>query len=249
MSELPMLDLMIFLPLMGAVTPGLPSDATTSPVFAGEHSSSRSCTFAALAGRAVRASMARPPASSSAPTSSWIPEWGIGYITGIDGISLWMVLLTTFLMPLGVLASWSITTRVKPYFIFLLVLETGMLGVFCALDLFLFYLFWEVTLDPDVLPDRDVGLRPPHLRRDEVLPLHAGRFSVDARGDPVPLLRGDGCADVRLPRAARYSRWHLEHAAAACSSASSHPSPSRCPSYRCIRGCRTRTRKRRPPAR
>jgi NADH-quinone oxidoreductase subunit M len=80
--------------------------------------------------------------------ASWIPQWSIGYVTGIDGISLWMVMLTTFLMPLGVLASWSITARVKPYFVFLLILETGMLGVFCALDLFLFYLFWEVTLIP-----------------------------------------------------------------------------------------------------
>jgi NADH-quinone oxidoreductase subunit M len=79
---------------------------------------------------------------------AWIPDWGIGYITAIDGVSLWMVMLTTFLMPLGVLASWSITKRVKPYFVFLLALETGMLGVFCALDLFLFYLFWEVTLVP-----------------------------------------------------------------------------------------------------
>ncbi|HEV3472409.1 MAG TPA: NADH-quinone oxidoreductase subunit M, partial [Actinomycetota bacterium] len=80
--------------------------------------------------------------------AKWIPEWGISYITAIDGISLWMVLLTTFLMPLAVLASWSITSRVKPYFAFLLALETGMLGVFCALDLFLFYLFWEATLIP-----------------------------------------------------------------------------------------------------
>ncbi|MDQ3939796.1 MAG: NADH-quinone oxidoreductase subunit M, partial [Actinomycetota bacterium] len=81
-------------------------------------------------------------------TAGWIPEWGIGYVTGIDGVSLWMVMLTTFLMPLGVLASWSIRKRIKPYFIFLLALETGMLGVFCALDLFLFYLFWEATLVP-----------------------------------------------------------------------------------------------------
>jgi NADH-quinone oxidoreductase subunit M len=78
----------------------------------------------------------------------WIPEWGIGYTIGLDGVSLWMVLLTTFLMPLGVLASWSIEKRVKPYFVFLLALETGMLGVFSALDLFLFYLFWEATLVP-----------------------------------------------------------------------------------------------------
>ena len=59
-----------------------------------------------------------------------------------------MILLTTFLMPLGILASWSITKRAKPYFVFLLALETGMLGVFAALDMFLFYLFWEATLVP-----------------------------------------------------------------------------------------------------
>lgn len=78
----------------------------------------------------------------------WIPQWGAGYRTGIDGVSLWMVLLSTFLMPVGVLASWSIKSRVKPYFVFLLALETGMIGVFCALDMFLFYLFWEATLIP-----------------------------------------------------------------------------------------------------
>ena len=78
----------------------------------------------------------------------WIPDWGISYLTGIDGISLWMIMLTTFLMPLGVLASWTVTKRLRPYFAFLLALETGMLGVFAALDLFLFYLFWEATLVP-----------------------------------------------------------------------------------------------------
>ena len=80
--------------------------------------------------------------------AEWIPEWGISYMTGVDGISLWMVMLTTFLMPLAVLASWPVTRRAKPYFVFLLALETGMLGVFAALDLFLFYLFWEGSLIP-----------------------------------------------------------------------------------------------------
>jgi NADH-quinone oxidoreductase subunit M len=80
--------------------------------------------------------------------AQWIPEWGIGYITGLDGASLWMVMLTTFLMPLAVLASFTIDKREKVYFVFLLALETGMLGVFSALDLFLFYLFWEATLVP-----------------------------------------------------------------------------------------------------
>jgi NADH-quinone oxidoreductase subunit M len=78
----------------------------------------------------------------------WIPQFGVGYTTGIDGVSLWMIMLTAFLMPLGVLASWTITSRVKPYFVFLLALETGMLGVFSAIDMFLFYLFWEAVLIP-----------------------------------------------------------------------------------------------------
>jgi NADH-quinone oxidoreductase subunit M len=79
----------------------------------------------------------------------WIPAWGIAYRVGIDGISLFMVLLTTFLMPLAVLGSWSgITRREKSYYALLLVLTTGMLGVFVAMDLFLFYVFWEVMLIP-----------------------------------------------------------------------------------------------------
>ncbi|MBI3077268.1 MAG: NADH-quinone oxidoreductase subunit M, partial [Deltaproteobacteria bacterium] len=79
----------------------------------------------------------------------WIPQWGIAYHLGVDGISLFLVLLTTFLTPLALLASWSaITARVKEFLICMLLLETGMLGVFAALDLFLFYIFWEAMLVP-----------------------------------------------------------------------------------------------------
>lgn len=82
-------------------------------------------------------------------TADWIPSLGITYHVGIDGISLFLVLLTTFLTPLAILSSWnSIQQRVKEYFVFVLVLETGMLGVFVALDLFLFYVFWEAMLVP-----------------------------------------------------------------------------------------------------
>ena len=80
--------------------------------------------------------------------AAWIPAYGIAYIVGIDGISLFLVLLTTFLMPISILASWSVTERVKEYLFFMLLLETGMLGAFVALDLFLFYVFWEVMLVP-----------------------------------------------------------------------------------------------------
>ena len=82
----------------------------------------------------------------------WIPHPNIHYHMGVDGISLWLVVLTTFLMPLCVLISWkSIGDRVKEFFILMLVLETAMLGVFVALDLFLFYFFWEATLIPMAL--------------------------------------------------------------------------------------------------
>ena len=78
----------------------------------------------------------------------WIPSLGIDYSMGVDGISLFLILLTTVLSPLAILASWTITDRVKEYFVFMLLLETGMVGVFASLDLFLFYVFWEVMLIP-----------------------------------------------------------------------------------------------------
>ena len=80
---------------------------------------------------------------------AWMQSPAINYHLGVDGISLFLVLLTTFLTPLAVLASWKgITERVRGFFVMLLVLETGMIGVFLALDLFLFFLFWEVMLVP-----------------------------------------------------------------------------------------------------
>ncbi|MFQ5926982.1 MAG: NuoM family protein [Terriglobia bacterium] len=77
-----------------------------------------------------------------------VPGFNVNYHVGADGLSLFLILLTTFLTPLAVLSSWPITQRVKWFFITLLVLETGMLGVFVALDLFLFFVFWEVMLVP-----------------------------------------------------------------------------------------------------
>jgi len=80
---------------------------------------------------------------------AWIAPWGIRYTVAVDGISLFLVLLTTFLMPLSVLGSWSYITKREPgFYSLLLVLTTGMIGVFVALDLFLFYVMWEVMLIP-----------------------------------------------------------------------------------------------------
>jgi NADH-quinone oxidoreductase subunit M len=83
---------------------------------------------------------------------SWISTPNIHYHMGVDGISMWLIVLTTFLTPLCVLISWnSIHERVKEFFILLLILETALIGVFTSLDLFLFYFFWESTLIPMAL--------------------------------------------------------------------------------------------------
>lgn len=79
---------------------------------------------------------------------AWIPSFDIDYYMGIDGISLPLVVLTGFVCVVAMIASWSITKHVKAYCMLFLVLETGMLGVFMALDFFLFYVFWEVMLLP-----------------------------------------------------------------------------------------------------
>ncbi len=89
------------------------------------------------------------PAFQFSETFDWLPSIGITYTLGLDGITLSLVLLTTFLMPLAILSSFkSIESRVREYYFLLLALETGMLGAFVALDLFLFYVFWEAMLIP-----------------------------------------------------------------------------------------------------
>lgn len=83
---------------------------------------------------------------------AWISSPNIHYHMAVDGMSMWLVVLTTFLAPLCVLISWkSVHDRVKEFFILLLILETALIGVFTSLDLFLFYFFWEATLIPMAL--------------------------------------------------------------------------------------------------
>jgi NADH-quinone oxidoreductase subunit M len=80
---------------------------------------------------------------------SWIPSIGVTYFFGLDGITLWLVMLTTSLSVITVVCSWeSVSMRLKEYYAFMLMLETGMLGVFFSMDFFLFYIFWEVMLVP-----------------------------------------------------------------------------------------------------
>ena len=80
---------------------------------------------------------------------AWIPELNIGYHVGIDGLSLYLIILTTFLTVISILSSWTaITEQLKEYYALLLFLEAAILGVFISLDLFLFYVFWEASLIP-----------------------------------------------------------------------------------------------------
>jgi NADH-quinone oxidoreductase subunit M len=88
------------------------------------------------------------PEMQSVVKLPWIKSFGIEYLLGVDGISLPLVVLTTFLSMLAAAASWPITKHVKAYHVLFLLLVTGMLGVFVSLDFFLFYVFWEVMLLP-----------------------------------------------------------------------------------------------------
>lgn len=90
--------------------------------------------------------LAGPPAETNLP---WIPEANIHLHLAADGLSLWLVLLSTFLTPLSVIISWKyIGKRIKAYYALLLLLEFGLVGVFLSMDLFLFFVFWEVSLVP-----------------------------------------------------------------------------------------------------
>lgn len=92
------------------------------------------------------------PAFQWVEDRAWIPPLGLRYTVGVDGLSLVLVLLTVGILPLCVLASWRyITTRVREFMIGLLVMEAAMVGVFCALDFVLFFLFWEAMLIPMAL--------------------------------------------------------------------------------------------------
>ena len=121
--------------------------------------------------------------------AQWIPSIGAEYFLGVDGLSTLLILLTTMMGFIAVLSSWTaITERVKEYYIFLLVLQTGMLGAFMALDFLLFFLFWEVMLVPMYFLHRDLGQRQPAVLGDQVLPLYPRRQRRDAPGHPRAVL-------------------------------------------------------------
>ena len=134
------------------------------------------------------------PAVQLVERASWIPTLGVTYFVGLDGISLWLVMLTTFLTPLAILCSFeSIQHRPKEYYVFLLVLETGMLGVPVP-GLFPVLRLLGGHAGPHVLPHRGLGQRPPPLLGHQVLPVYALRQRGHAAGDPGHLLLRCGAA-------------------------------------------------------
>jgi NADH-quinone oxidoreductase subunit M len=144
---MPLLSLIVFSPLLGVVFLML------AP--AGQNAVHRRASFVfslvpfLLSLLLLAGFDAAEPGFQFSEVAAWIPSLGVSYRVGIDGISLFLVLLTTFLMPVVILAGWGdVHRRVKEYMIFMLLIETGMLGAFVALDLFLFYVFWEVMLVP-----------------------------------------------------------------------------------------------------
>ena len=182
----------------------------------------------------------------------WIPAPPIHYHLGVDGISLFLVLLTTFLTPMAMLASWkSIDQRVQGFFISLLVLETGVIGVFVSLDLFLFFLFWEAMLIPMYFL---IGIWGHERRIYAALKfiLYTMFGSILMLVAMVWLYELSGTFDLPRIQAMLTDR-PIDASACAPKCCSSAPfswrSRSRCRSSRCTPGCRTRTPKRPRPAR
>ena len=145
MDGFPILSVITFLPLAGALVVGFLPARYARPVALGTALLAWLASLLLLIGFAVD----RGGLFQFKEELSWIPLFGIQYKLGVDGLSLLLVVLTTTLSWISILASFKpIQTRIKEYMISFLILEVGMVGVFLALDTFLFYIFWEIVLVP-----------------------------------------------------------------------------------------------------
>ena len=192
------------------------------------------------------------PTSSSSSGTRWIPAFGIDYAVGVDGISLLLVVLTGFLTPLALLSSWeSVHKKTRAFCIFMLLLESAMIGVFVSLDLFLFYVFWDAMLIPMYFL---IGI----WGYDRRIYAAVKFILYTMAGSVLMLLAILGLASLHNAATGGYSFDLLSALRAArcrrtCSSGSSSRSrwrsPSRCRCSRSTPGCPTRTSRRRRPAR
>jgi NADH-quinone oxidoreductase subunit M len=146
LSPLPILTVVTFLPLIGAVAVAVLPSRFTRQVALGFALATWVVSLLLLIGYLPGRDGAQ---FQYVEAADWIPIFGIQYKLGVDGLSAALVVLTTTLTWISILASWTpIQTRIKEFMISFLVLEVGMIGVFLALDLFLFYIFWEIVLVP-----------------------------------------------------------------------------------------------------
>jgi len=144
---MPILSLLIFIPLIGTAVLLFLNTERHRKAICWTATVSAALVFVLSIGAWIMF-VPGQPGMQLTELADWIDALNIHYYLGIDGLSLPLILLTTLLTLLSVIYSWRITDRIKEYMIFFLLLETGMLGVFCALDFFLFYIFWEVSLVP-----------------------------------------------------------------------------------------------------
>ncbi|MCU0241605.1 MAG: NADH-quinone oxidoreductase subunit M [Vicinamibacteria bacterium] len=141
-----LLSILIVIPLLGAFAAALTKREQAAPQRSIGIAASVATLIAALF---LLAGFEDTPGMQFEERYEWVRAFGISYHVGVDGISLWLIVLTAFVTPLALIASWTaIETRVREFVVFMLLCESAMLGVFCALDLFLFYVFWEAVLIP-----------------------------------------------------------------------------------------------------
>ena len=144
LTSLPILTIVTFLPLVGAIAVAILPASAARPVALGFALLTWVVSLVLLVGYVPGTAGFAFKASAD-----WIPFFGIKYTLGADGLSVALVVLTTTMTWISILASFApIQTRIKEYMVAFLVLEVGMIGVFLALDLFLFYIFWEIVLVP-----------------------------------------------------------------------------------------------------
>ena len=182
---------------------------------------------------------------------AWLPQFGISYHLGVDGISLFLIVLTGFLTPLSLLCSWESTHKnVKLCSFFLLALESAMLGVFVSIDLFLFYIFWDAVLIPMYFLIGIWGYeRRIYAAVKFILYTMAGSIlmlvAIIGLSYAHASVTGTQTFDITQLYGTALS-WQMRSGS---SSPSRWRSSSRSRSSRSTPGCQTRTSKRRPPGR
>jgi len=144
---MPILSIMLFLPAVGIIIIALMNNDRQAKLIRATATLFAILVFAASLLVLLQFNWHLPGIQLQEKTP-WINTLNINYYLGVDGLSVPLVLLTTLLSLLSIIYSWRIQERIKEYMIFFLLLEVGMLGVFCSLDFFLFYIFWEVSLVP-----------------------------------------------------------------------------------------------------